>query len=388
MIWKRGRYMIGKTLDQRYQIIKLLGQGGMATVYLAEDMQLVRKVAVKIPFPHTRQPFAQRFMKEAIMLAKMSHEHIVNIYDAKIDQNIHFLVMDYVDGASMDQLLKNKRLLLVRDVLQIILQVCRGLSYMHNEKIIHRDLKPANILLSKSGNVKISDFGIARQLASETKLTKSGELLGTAFYLSPEQLKGQEATKQSDIYSLGIVLYELLTCEPPFDSTESFAILLKHLEEPLPDPRQINTDIPISLYHVLQKATAKDPTERYQDVMELYDALDQILKSDEIDHVANLRHLFDQPEPTHELDLNEMEKDPELEQILKSNEIDNTENPWFVEQVKSVVAGGRDHFYLALIIVTILFGVLIFFTKSELVSFLWFVQYTFSQKIAFLGEIF
>jgi serine/threonine-protein kinase len=319
----------------------------------------------------------------------MSHEHIVNIYDAKIDQNIHFLVMDYVDGASMDQLLKNKRLLLVRDVLQIILQVCRGLSYMHNEKIIHRDLKPSNILLSKSGNVKISDFGIARQLASETKLTKSGELLGSAFYLSPEQLKGKEVSEQSDIYSLGIVLYELLTCEPPFDSTEPFAILLKHLEEPLPDPRQLNTDVPASLYHVLQKATAKDPTERYQDVMELYDSLDQILKSDEIDHVANLRHLFDQAEPIHELDLNEMDKDPELEKILKRDEIDATsEKPWFVEQVKSVVAGGRDHFYLALIIVTILFGVLISFTKSELMSFLWFVQYTFSEKIAFLGEIF
>jgi serine/threonine protein kinase len=380
--------MLGNILDQRYRIIKLLGQGGMATVYLAEDTQLARKVAIKIPFPHTIQQFAQRFEKEAIMLAEMSHEHIVNIYDAKIDQDIHFLVMDYVDGASMDQLLKNKHLLLVRDVLQIIRQVCLGLSYMHNKDMIHRDLKPANILLSKSGKVKISDFGIARQLASETKLTKSGEMLGTAFYLSPEQLKGERATKQSDIYSLGIVLYELLTCKPPFDSDEPFAILLKHLEEPLPDPRELNSDIPISLYHVLQKATAKDPTKRYQDVMELHDALNRILKSDEIDHVANLRHLFERSEPTYEQEL-DTHKVPAFEQSLISDEInDIAEKPWFVEQVKSAVAGGVDHFYLALIIITVLFGVFIFFEKADLVSFLWYVQYTFSQKIAFLGEIF
>jgi serine/threonine-protein kinase len=319
----------------------------------------------------------------------MSHEHIVNIYDANIDRDIPFMVMDYVDGVSMDQLLKNKRLLLVRDVLQIILQVCRGLSYMHNKDIIHRDLKPANILLSRSGKVKISDFGLARQLASETKLTKSGELLGTAFYLSPEQLKGKEATEQSDIYSLGIVLYELLTCEPPFDSTEPFAILLKHLQEPLPDPRQLNTDIPASLYHVLQKATAKEPTERFQVVMELYDALDRILKSDEIDHVADLRHLFEQEEPIHELKLNDVDKDHTLEQILKSDEIEDlVKKPRFVEQEKSAGAGGRDHFYPALIIVTTLLGVLFFLVKRELVLFLWLVQYTFSKEIAFLEEIF
>jgi len=202
-------------------------------------------------------------------------------------------------------------------------------------------------------------------------------------------LKGKEATKQSDIYSLGIVLYELLTCEPPFDSTEPFAIWLKHLEEPLPDPRQLNTDVPVSLYHVLLKATAKDPTERYQDVMELYDALDQILKSDEIGHVANLRHLFEQTEPIHELDLNDIDKDLELDHNSKSDEIDAAfENTWFVKQKKSAVATSSDYFYPALVIVTALIGVLFFFTKSELVSFLWFAQYTFSQKLAFLEEIF
>lgn len=297
--------MIGKTLDQRYQILKLLGQGGTAAVYLAKDTQLARKVAIKIPLPHTTPPFAQRFVKEAITLAKMSHEHIVNIYDASIDQNIHFIVMDYVDGVSIDQLLKNKNPLLVRDVLQIILQVCNGLSYMHNQDVIHRDLKPSNILLSKLGKVKISDFGLARQLASETKLTKAGELLGTMLYLSPEQSKGEKATKQSDIYSLGIVLYELLTGKPPFDSIEPVAILLKHIQEPLPDPREFNVDVPASLYHVLQKATAKEPAERYQHVMELHSALDRILKSDEI---ADLHHLFDQSEPIHKREPDETDQ--------------------------------------------------------------------------------
>ncbi|WP_051271623.1 protein kinase domain-containing protein [Shimazuella kribbensis] len=375
--------MIGKTLDQRYHIIKLLGQGGMAAVYLAEDTQLARKVAVKIPLPHTAQPFAQRFVKEAITLAKMTHEHIVNIYDASIDQNIHFLVMDYVDGVSMDQFLKNKHPLLVRDVLQIILQVCRGLSYMHHEDVIHRDLKPANILLSKLGKVKISDFGLARQLASETNLTKSGELLGSTLYLSPEQSKGEKATKQSDIYSLGIVLYELLTGEPPFDSTEPVTILLKHIQEPLPDPRQINTDIPASLYHVLQKATTKEPTERYQHVMELYAALDRILKSDDIDHVADLRHLFERGEPKYELEPDDTDKNS-ISEIIE----DTAEKPRLTEQKNSADAAGGDHFYTVLIIVTVLGGVLFFLAKRELLLFLWSVQYTFSQEIAFLGEIF
>lgn len=388
--------MIGKKLDQRYRIMKLLGQGGMAAVYLAEDTELARNVAVKIPLPHTAQPFAQRFVKEAVTLAKLSHEHIVNIYDANIDQDIHFIVMDYVDGIPIDQLLKNKHPLLIHDVLQIVLQVCRGLSYMHNEDVIHRDLKPANILLAKSGIVKISDFGLARQLASETKLTKSGELLGTMTYLSPEQAKGEQATKQSDIYTLGIVLYELLTGKPPFDATEPVAVLLKHIQEPLPDPRKLNADIPASLYHVLQKATAKEPTERYQHVMELYAALDRILKSDDIDHVVYLRHLFAQTEPTYKMDLSEpnqdsspkkVDKPTEKSQLAKPKKTTKTKKkPTKNNQTKSI--GNQGNFYTSLVITTISVVVFLLLFKTELLFFLWSVQYAFLQKIALLGELF
>lgn len=385
--------MIGRMLDHRYRIIKLLGQGGMAEVYLAEDTKLARKVAVKIPFPHTSPSFAKRFVKEARTLARMSHEHIVNIYSANIDQSIHFMVMDYVDGVSIEQLLKSKRSLLVRDVLQIMLQVCRGLSYMHNEGVIHRDIKPANILLSKSGIVKISDFGLARQLASETKLTKSGELLGTTLYLSPEQSKGEKATKQSDIYSLEIVTYELLTGQPPFDCPEPVSILLKHIQEPLPDPRQLNPDVPASLYHVLQKATAKEAKDRYQHAMELYYALDRILKSDDIDYVADLRSLFEHIEPYHPKFT--FDATPNTSQDVSAIQVKNKKKKkkkknrsQSKKRKKSANVATKDRFYAQLILVTIFAGIVFFLTKSKLVIFLWYVKYTVLQEIAFLKEIF
>jgi serine/threonine-protein kinase len=278
---KGGIFMIGKLLNQRYQVIDKLGKGGMATVYLAEDQVLERKVAVKIPFLKPDQPSVQRFISEAKTLAKMSHQNIVNIYDAGTDQNIHYMVMDYVDGISMDRLIKNGKPMPVVDVLNIMFQICLGLAYAHEKGIIHRDIKPSNLLVNNSGEIKISDFGTARRIESETALTQTGELIGTVFYFSPEQAQNKVITPKSDIYSLGIVLYELLTAARPFIATDFVAVAMMHILEPIPDPRQIIPDVPASLYNVLRKATEKNPEQRYQDIMDMYKDLQLVLPSRE-----------------------------------------------------------------------------------------------------------
>jgi len=261
--------LIGKRINDRYKIIEYIGGGGMANVYLARDMILERDVAVKV----LRLDLAnddeliRRFHREAQSATSLVHPNIVNIYDVGEEDNIYYIVMEYVDGETLKQYIQNHFPIPIEKVIDITLQITSAISHAHQNNIIHRDIKPQNILIDKKGNVKITDFGIAVALTSTT-ITQTNSVLGTVHYISPEQARGGVATKKSDIYSLGIVLFELLTGRLPFSGESAVSIALKHLQTETPHPRSWNPSIPQSVENIILKATAKDPFYRYDDIEE------------------------------------------------------------------------------------------------------------------------
>ena len=222
--------LIGKRISGRYKLLEMIGGGGMSNVYLAHDMILDRDVAIKV----LRYDFSneddlhRRFQREALSATSLTHPNIVNIYDVGEDGDIHYIVMEYVKGETLKQYIQNNAPISPIDVVTIMKQLTSAIADAHQNHIIHRDIKPQNILLDEEGNVKITDFGIAMAL-SATSYTQTNSVLGTVHYLSPEQARGGTATKQSDIYALGIVLFELLTGELPFSGESAVSIALKHL---------------------------------------------------------------------------------------------------------------------------------------------------------------
>lgn len=257
----------GYVLNGRYKIINRLGEGGMADVYLAEDLILNRKVAVKLLRLDFRDnPKAKkRFQREAMAATELDNPHIVGIYDVDEVEGMQYLVMEYVDGEDLKQYIKDHFPIPYAEVVNIMEQICSAVSEAHHHNIIHRDLKPQNILVDKNGYIKITDFGISR-LESEDTMTQTRSIIGSIHYLSPEQIKGQMATKQSDIYSLGIILYEILTGKVPFNGDTAVSIAIKHSQEPIPSVRDFDPRIPQALENVVLKATTKSPRDRYPDV--------------------------------------------------------------------------------------------------------------------------
>ena len=268
-------------LGGRYKIISLLGEGGMANVYLAEDIILKRKVAVKVlRLDLQKDPQTiQRFQREALSISELSHPHIVSIFDVGSDHNRHYLVMEYVDGPDLEEYIQKNNPIPVKTVINIMDQILDAMALAHRHNVIHRDLKPQNILLDKKGNVKIVDFGIAVALNQST-MTQTNTAMGSVHYMSPEQARGSLATKQSDIYSLGIILYELLMGQVPFGGENAIAVALKHFQEKIPSLRKQNPAIPQALENVVFKATAKDPRDRYKSVLEMKKDLDSSCDSD------------------------------------------------------------------------------------------------------------
>lgn len=254
-------YKIGK----RYRIIRTLGEGGMANVYLAYDELLDRKVSVKLLRLDLRDdPNTQRrFEREAMAATQLNDPHIVGVYDIGEDHGMQFMVMQYVKGTDLKAYIKKNFPIPLPQVVDIMEQVLSAVQTAHDHGIIHRDLKPQNILIDENKNIKITDFGIA-VAAYQDSLTQTNTLMGSVHYLSPEQARGSIATKQSDIYSLGIILYELLTGKVPFEGETAVSIALKHFKENIPSVRNFNRDIPQALENVVIKATAKNPAERYQ----------------------------------------------------------------------------------------------------------------------------
>ena len=270
----------GKTLNGRYKIQSLIGTGGMAAVYLATDLILDRLVAIKVLRLDFRQndDAMRRFRREALSATQLTHPNIVGVYDVGQSQEMNYIVMEYVEGTDLKDYVRQRGALHPIEAVRIMMQIVSAIAAAHQNRIIHRDIKPQNILIDREGNVKITDFGIAVAL-SDTSLTQTNTLLGSVHYLSPEQARGGMATIQTDIYALGIVLYELLTGKVPFDGESAVSIALKHFQEPLPPVINPSVMIPQSLENIVLKATAKDSMNRYRSCYEMFQDLKTCLDS-------------------------------------------------------------------------------------------------------------
>jgi PASTA domain./Protein kinase domain. len=271
--------LIGKMLGNRYEILEEIGQGGMGIVYKARCHLLNRFVAIKIlrpEFSHDEE-FIKRFKYESQSAASLSHPNIVSIYDVGNEGNIYYIVMEYVKGKTLKQIIKEVNgHLSVDETISIASQVLRALDNAHRHNIIHRDIKPHNILITEDGIAKVTDFGIARA-ATDYTLTYNKNIIGTAQYFSPEQAKGGIVDEKSDIYSLGIVMYEMLTGQVPFEGDSPISVALKHIEEELVPPSKINRDIPKGIEDIIIKATQKDPTKRYSTAKEMLNDINKFV---------------------------------------------------------------------------------------------------------------
>ncbi len=259
----------GRLLNGRYELLERLGVGGMAVVYRALDTRLGRTVSVKV----LREQYAgdaeflERFRREAQAVASLSHPNIVSIYDVGQDGETHFLVMEYVEGESLKKRLERQGPLPPAEAVDIALQILEALEHAHLKRVIHRDIKPHNILLTGDGQVKVTDFGVARAGVQGT-LIHTGAIVGSAHYLSPEQARGRPVDARSDLYSLGVLLFEMLTGRVPFQGDDPLAVALKHIQEEPPPVRALNPAVPAALERVVARALAKDPSQRYQSVAE------------------------------------------------------------------------------------------------------------------------
>lgn len=273
----------GQIIGGRYKIVKSIGEGGMANVYLAEDTILDRKVAIKVLRGDLAddEKFIRRFQREAQSVANLSHPNIVEVYDVEEEEGQHYIVMEYIEGKTLKQLLQKRGALTLSEVIDIMLQLTDGLAHAHEAYIIHRDIKPQNIMIQDDGLVKITDFGIAMAL-NATQLTQTNSVMGSVHYLPPEQANGKGSTIKSDIYSLGILMYELLTGSVPFKGDNAVEIALKHLKERIPSIRRQNPTIPQSVENIVLKATAKNPKNRYDSVRKMNSDLKECLNEDRI----------------------------------------------------------------------------------------------------------
>ncbi|WP_331852598.1 Stk1 family PASTA domain-containing Ser/Thr kinase [Kurthia zopfii] len=274
------KLLIGKRINGRYKILEMIGGGGMSTVYLAHDMILNRDVAMKV-LRYTlndEEESHRRFQREALSATSLNHPNIVSIFDVGEDEEdgLQYIVMEYVKGMTLKQYIVEYAPLAPTRCVEIMTQLTSAIGMAHQNQIIHRDIKPQNILMDEDGNVKITDFGIAMALTA-TSFTKTNSVLGTVHYLSPEQARGGIATKKSDIYSLGIVLYELLTGELPFSGESAVSIALKHLQAETPSVKAVVPSIPQSLENVVIKATAKEVRHRYFTVEKMREDLETVL---------------------------------------------------------------------------------------------------------------
>ncbi|MCD4714456.1 MAG: Stk1 family PASTA domain-containing Ser/Thr kinase [Clostridiales bacterium] len=279
--------IIGSILSNRYEIMEVLGTGGMATVYKGKDLILNRMVAVKILKTefNSDEEFVNKFKKESQAAAKLSHPNIVNIFDVGFSDDHHYIVMELVSGNTLkDYLVHMQGFMREEAIINIVMQVASALTEAHHKDIIHRDIKSQNILVSENGSIKVADFGIARAATTST-LVNTKEIIGSVHYASPEQARGGYVDARSDIYSLGIMMYELATKELPFEGDTPVTVALKQIKDELPNPQEVNRSISEGLASIIKKATEKNPTDRYQDMVAFIDDL-KMLKSDK-DFLAN-----------------------------------------------------------------------------------------------------
>lgn len=305
----------GQKINDRYEIVKTIGEGGMANVYLANDIILNRKVAVKVLRGDlaTDEKFIRRFQREAMSVSNLSHPNIVEVYDVGEEDGNYYIVMEYIEGKTLKKLIQKRGALTLPEVRDIMLQLTDGLAHAHDAFIIHRDIKPQNIMILDNGLVKITDFGIAVAM-NATQLTQTNSVMGSVHYLPPEQANGKSATIKGDIYSLGILMFELLTGSVPFKGDNAVEIAIKHMKDKIPSVRKINPVIPQSVENIVLKATAKNPKNRYNDVREMYKDLETCL-----DRENEKRYVY----PYSESDLEETKVLNDLQKEIK--QVDNKE---------------------------------------------------------------
>ncbi len=271
--------MIGTVLSGRYKLEAKLGSGGMSTVYLARDTTLDRSVAVKVMHREMSEQADQleRFRQEARAVAKLSHPNVVSVIDAGEDGGYPYIVFEYVEGETLKQRVNREGALEPQEAIAYAIEIARGLSMAHARHMVHRDIKPQNILIDSEGRAKLTDFGISRQLEQDG-MTATGRVLGTTDYVAPEQAMGRKVDPRSDVYSLGVVLYEMLVGQVPFSADSQVGVAMKHVNEELPDVQRRRPEVSAAVALVVERATAKNPDERYQHVGEMTDDLETALE--------------------------------------------------------------------------------------------------------------
>jgi tRNA A-37 threonylcarbamoyl transferase component Bud32 len=257
--------VVGETIAGRYGLEEVVGHGGMSTVYKAHDTLLERNVALKILHQQYNEDedFVERFKREARSVAQLQHPNIVTVIDRGEEDGRQYIVFEYIDGENLKELVVRKGRLDVREALEIALKIARGLGFAHDHGLVHRDVKPQNVLLNGDGGAKVTDFGIARSLDVDRGVTQTGTVLGTSNYIAPEQASGQPVDAHTDVYSLGVVLYEMLTGELPFPGEHFVAVAMKHIQEPSPSVLDVRGDVPLRVAEMIDRALEKDPEQRF-----------------------------------------------------------------------------------------------------------------------------
>ena len=335
----------GQKINDRYEIIKSIGEGGMANVFLANDIILNRNVAVKVLRGDLSNDdkFIRRFEREALSVSNLSHPNIVEIYDVGEEDGEHYIVMEYIEGKTLKQLLKKRESLTLTEVIDIMTQLTDGISHAHESYIIHRDIKPQNIMIEDDGRIKITDFGIAMAL-NATQLTQTNSVMGSVHYLPPEQASGKSATVKSDIYAMGIMMYELLTGTVPFRGDNAVEIALKHMKDKIPSVRKQDPSIPQSVENIILKATAKNPRNRYDSAKEMHEDLLNCLNEE---HANDKKISFEYPE--NDLDstapipvVNKKKKEKIVE---KPKEVSTEDTTDLVKEVKKEDMEDNEEFF-------------------------------------------
>lgn len=347
----------GQKINDRYEIIRSIGEGGMANVYLGYDTILDRNVAIKVLRGDLSndEKFVRRFQREALSASSLAHPNIVEMYDVGEDNGLYYIVMEYIEGKTLKQLLKKRGTLTLSEAIDIMLQLTDGMAHAHDSYIIHRDLKPQNIMIKDDGQIKITDFGIAMALNS-TQLTQTNSVMGSVHYLPPEQASGKGCTIKSDIYSMGIIFYELLSGSLPFRGDNAVEIALKHMRDPLPSLREENPAIPQSIENIIRKATAKNPKNRYDDARSMHEDLLTALDDDRMDEPV-----YQYKYPEHET---ENTKRIKKQEVSKKDEEDNNDDiEENTEKVATKVEDNEDFVEkksnIIIIILSVVFGLLL-----------------------------
>lgn len=334
----------GQKINDRYEIIRSIGEGGMANVYLGYDTILDRNVAIKVLRGDlsSDEKFVRRFQREALSASSLAHQNIVEMYDVGEDDGIYYIVMEYVEGKTLKQLLKKRGSLTLSEAIDIMLQLTDGMAHAHDSYIIHRDLKPQNIMIRDDGQIKITDFGIAMAL-NATQLTQTNSVMGSVHYLPPEQASGKGSTIKSDIYSMGIIFYELLSGSLPFKGDNAVEIALKHMRDPLPSLKEDNSAIPQSIENIILRATAKNPKNRYEDARSMHEDLLTALDDDRMNEEP-YKYKYPEHENESTKNLKKLEDIKEEEEEVIATKIEDVDD----KKKKKII-----------IILSVIFGILL-----------------------------